>query len=174
LLQVLDEGILTDSTGRKINFKNTIIIMTSNIGADKIIGNKRLGFGAKEEYLEEEKIILKEQKMEFRAEFINRIDNIIVFRKLETKDLIKIIDILIEKVSKRLENKKIKIKLSEDVKKYIVEKEIDINYGARQLERKIKEIVEDTIANQIIEGKLKEENTIEFFVKDNTINWNIN
>jgi len=148
--------------------------MTSNIGADKIIGNKRLGFGAKEEYLEEEKIILKELKMEFRAEFINRIDNIIVFRKLETKDLIKIIDILIEKVSKRLENKKIKIKLSEDVKKYIVEKEIDINYGARQLERKIKEIVEDTIANQIIEGKLKEENTIEFFVKDNTINWNIN
>ena len=168
LLQILDEGILTDSTGRKINFKNAIIIMTSNIGAEKITNSKKLGFGENND-LEENKIIINELKKEFKPEFINRIDNIIVFNKLTTEDLIKILDIIIEDLNKRIEEKKISLKVSEQVKKYIIENEIDLNYGARQLKRKIQEIIENKIANALLTGELKEKNTIEFYLEESKI-----
>ena len=168
LLQILDEGILTDSSGRKINFKNTIIIMTSNLGAEKITNSKKLGFGENNN-LEENKLIINELKREFKPEFINRIDNIVIFNKLETKDLIKILDITLVDLNKRLENKKINLKVSEDVKKYIIEKEIDSNYGARQVKRKVQEIIENKIANALVTGELKEKETIEFYLEENKI-----
>ena len=168
LLQILDEGILTDSSGRKINFKNTIIIMTSNLGADKIIKERKLGFG-NEDTNENNKTIMNELKREFKPEFINRIDNIIIFNKLNNKDLIKIIDIILENVQERLLDKNIELEVSGSVKKYIVENEIDLNYGARQLKRKIQEIIENKIASEIVEGKLKENNKIEFYLDDNKI-----
>ncbi len=165
LLQILDEGILTDSSGRKINFKNTMIIMTSNLGAEKLTKEKRVGFG-NETNLEENKIVMNELKKEFKPEFINRIDNIVMFNKLSTDDLIKILDILLEDLQKRLEEKKIKLIVTEEVKKYIVENEIDLSYGARQLKSKVQEIIENKIANEIVEGSLKENNTIEFYLEE--------
>ncbi len=173
LLQILDEGILTDSSGRKINFKNTIIIMTSNIGEEKIINKRKLGFSNEDETLSEEKILLRDLRKEFKIEFINRIDNIIIFRKLESKDLVKILDILLEKVQKRLLTKNINVKVSDEVKEFIINNEIDFSYGARQLERKIKEIIEDKIANELIKGNLKEGNIIEFELENRDIKVNI-
>ena len=165
LLQILDEGILTDSSGRKINFKNTMIIMTSNLGAEKLTKEKRVGFG-NESNLEENKIVMNELKKEFKPEFINRIDNIVIFNKLTTEDLIQILDIILSDLQKRIVDKKIKLEVTEEVKKYIVENQIDLSYGARQLKRKVQEIIENKIANQIVEGKLKEENTIQFYLEE--------
>lgn len=168
LLQILDEGILTDSSGRKINFKNTIIILTSNLGAEKLIKEKRVGFG-NETSLEENKIVMNELKKEFKPEFINRIDNIVIFNKLTIENLIQILDIILEDLQKRIEDKKIKLEVTNDVKKYIVEKEIDLNYGARQLKRKVQELIENKIANEIVEGRLKENDTIKFYLEENKI-----
>lgn len=164
LLQILDEGILTDSSGRKINFKNTMIIMTSNLGADKITNTKKIGFGEGSN-LEENKLIMNELKRGFKPEFINRIDNIVIFNKLTTEDLVKILDIILEDLNKRIKDKKISLKVSEDAKRYIIENEIDLNYGARQLKRKVQELIEDKIANSLVAGDLKEGNIIEFYVK---------
>ena len=169
LLQILDEGILTDSSGRKINFKNTMIIMTSNLGAEKIINERKLGFGNNNNK-EENKIIMNELKREFKPEFINRIDNIVIFNKLTTEDLIKILDIILEDLNKRVEDKNIKLKVEDEVKRYIVENEIDLSYGARQLKRKVQEILENAIAKELVQGKLKEGNTIEFYLEENKIN----
>ena len=168
LLQILDEGILTDSSGRKINFKNTMIIMTSNLGAEKLTKEKRVGFG-NESNLEENKIVMNELKKEFKPEFINRIDNIVIFNKLTIADLIQILDIILKDLQKRIEDKKIKLEVTEEVKRYIVENEIDLSYGARQLKRKVQEIIENKIANEIVEGNLKEENTIEFYLENNNV-----
>ena len=168
LLQILDEGILTDSSGRKINFKNTMIIMTSNIGAEKLTTEKRLGFGNSSN-VEESKTIMNELKKEFKPEFVNRIDNIVIFNKLTTDNLLKILDIILEDLNKRIQGKKIHLKISKEVKRYIVENEIDLNYGARQLKRKVQEIIENKIAKEIVEGNLKEENTIEFYIEGNEI-----
>ena len=168
LLQILDEGILTDSSGRKINFKNTMIIMTSNLGAEKLTKEKRVGFGNSSN-LEENKIVMNELKKEFKPEFINRIDNVVIFNKLITQDLIRILDIILKDLEERIDEKKIKIEVTEEVKKYIVEKEIDLSYGARQLKRKVQEIIENKIANELVEGNLKEENTIQFYLQENEI-----
>lgn len=147
--------------------------MTSNIGADKITNKRKLGFSSENESQEEEKVLLAELKKEFRAEFINRIDSIVVFRKLDNNDLIKITNILLEEVSKRLLQRKISIIISENVKEFIVNNEIDLNYGARQLERKIKELIEDRVANEILSGRLKEGDIIEFYMEDNNIKYKI-
>ena len=170
LLQILDEGILTDSTGRKINFKNTMIIMTSNLGADKITNSKKLGFGESNN-VEENKLIMNELKREFKPEFVNRIDNIIVFNKLTTEDLVKILDIILVDLNERIKDKKIRLTLSDELKKHIVENEIDLNYGARQLKRKVQELIEYKIANALVTGQLNEEDTIEFYIEDNEIKY---
>ena len=173
LLQILDEGILTDSSGRKINFKNTIIIMTSNLGAEKLTNTTKIGFGESSN-VEENKLILNELKKEFKPEFINRIDNIVIFNKLTTDDLVKILDIILEAFKKRIEDKKILLEVSEELKRYIVQHEIDLNYGARQLKRKIQDIIENKIANEIIKGNLKEGSKINFYLEDNDIKYIIN
>lgn len=173
LLQILDEGILTDSSGRKVNFKNTMIIMTSNLGAEKITTEKRVGFGNSSN-MEDSKTIMNELKKEFKPEFINRIDNIVIFNKLTTDNLIEILDIILEDLNKRIQDKKVHLKISKEVKKYIVENEIDLNYGARQLKRKVQEIIENKIAKEIVEGNLKEGNTIEFYVEGNEIKSKVN
>ena len=170
LLQILDEGVLTDSSGRKINFKNTMIIMTSNLGAEKITNTKKLGFGEGSN-IEENKLIMNELKKEFKPEFINRIDNIIIFNKLTIEDLIKILDIILEDLNKRIKDKKISLKVSEEAKRYIIENKIDLNYGARQLKRKVQELIEDKIANALVNGELNGGNIIKFNIKDNKIEY---
>ena len=138
LLQILDDGRLTDSQGRTVNFKNTVIIMTSNIGARLITDKKTLGFeqnkkeeANKKEYENVKKEVLSELKREFKPEFINRIDEIIVFHKLENNEIKQIIDIMLEQVKKRLEEQNIKIEIDDSVKELIAKKGIDSKYVRR-------------------------------------------
>lgn len=162
LLQILDDGRLTDSNGRTVDFKNTVIIMTSNIGARLITDKKSLGFmGAgstndesKKEYENTKKDVLAELKKEFRPEFINRIDEIIVFHKLQNEEIKQIINIMLSQVIKRLKEQNIEIEISEDVKDKILENGIDTNYGARPLKRAIQNMLEDKIAEAILDGKI--------------------
>ena len=156
LLQILEDGRLTDAQGRKVNFKNTIIIMTSNIGARYITDRKNLGFesGEKREYDESKNEIIKELKKEFRPELINRIDEIIVFHKLENSEIIDIAKIMLKQIEKRLEEKKYFVKIDDSVAEIIANSEIDKNYGARPLRRKIQELVEDRLSEEILQGNI--------------------
>lgn len=170
LLQILDEGNLTDSSGRKVNFKNTIIIMTSNIGSELITENKKIGFASQN--LQEEnknKDILNVLKRQFRPEFLNRIDEIIIFNKLSIADIIKIISIEISKLEKRLEKKNIKIEIDENVKENIARNHIDLNFGAREIRRKIQQLIENVIAEKIVNEELKENQLIKFKLEENKI-----
>ena len=163
LLQILDDGRLTDAQGRTVNFKNTIIIMTSNIGARLITDATKLGFSqnedkskeAQKEYEDTKKAVMAEVKKQFRPEFINRIDDIIVFHKLSDDNIKKIIDIMLKNVEKRLEAQEIKIEITDEVKDLIAKKGVDKAYGARPLKRAIQSMVEDKIAEGILEGTIK-------------------
>ena len=161
LLQILEDGRLTDSQGRTVNFKNTVIIMTSNLGARLITDRKQLGFTNKEgkedskkEYEEIKKEVMAELKKELRPEFINRIDEIIVFHKLTDEDINQIIDIMLKEVVNRLKEQKYDIKFEPDVKDMIAKEGIDKNFGARPLRRTIQNLVEDKLAEDILDGKL--------------------
>ena len=163
LLQILEDGRLTDSQGRTVNFRNTIIIMTSNNGAHLITDNKKLGFSSatseeekeKSEYENTKKEVLNQLKKDFRPEFINRIDDIIVFHKLNNDDINKIIDLMLTDVTKRLDGEDIKIELDKSVKDLIAKKGVDTNFGARPLRRTIQSMLEDKIADLILDGKIK-------------------
>ena len=161
LLQILEDGRLTDSQGRTVNFKNTVIIMTSNLGARLITDRKQLGFANKEgeadskkEYEEIKKEVMAELKKELRPEFINRIDEIIVFHKLNDNDINQIIDIMLKEVVNRLKEQKYDVKFEPDVKEMIAKEGIDKNFGARPLRRTIQNLVEDKLAEKILDGKL--------------------
>jgi len=177
LLQILEDGRLTDSTGRTVNFKNTVIIMTSNVGARAITDKKMLGFSesqndkqaADKEYENVKKDVLAELKREFRPEFINRIDEIIVFHKLVQEEINQIIDIMLKQVQKRMEEQNIKIEIDESVKELISKKGIDTNYGARPLRRAIQSMLEDRIAESILDGVVKPGKIEKAVVKDDKI-----
>ena len=160
LLQILEDGRLTDAQGRIVDFKNSVIIMTSNVGARIIAENKLLGFGTPEKEKEEKtyedtkKNVMAELKKTFRPEFINRIDEIIVFHKLTKTEIGKIIDLMLGETKKRLEAKNIKITLDESVKELIAKKGTDESYGARPLRRAIQRYLEDNLAEAILDGKL--------------------
>ena len=163
LLQILDDGRLTDATGRTVNFKNTVIIMTSNIGARLITDKNVLGFsndmkdkeGKEKEYENIKKDVMSELKKQFRPEFINRIDDIIVFHKLTDEDISKIIEIMLKQVQTRLKEQEYNVEIDESVKKLVAKKGVDTNYGARPLKRAIQGLVEDKIAEAILDGKIK-------------------
>ncbi len=177
LLQILEDGRLTDSQGRTVNFKNTVIIMTSNIGARLITDKKTLGFskeenneeGNKKEYEETKKQVMESLKKELRPEFINRIDEIIVFHKLTDTEISQIIDIMLNEVTKRLDNQKIKIELEPEVKQLIASKGIDKNFGARPLRRTIQSVLEDKLAGEILDGNLKKEKTSKIGVRNGEV-----
>ena len=162
LLQILDDGRLTDAQGRTVNFKNTVIIMTSNIGARLITDKTTLGFSAgdkneksQKEYETIKKDVMGELKKQFRPEFINRIDEIIVFHKLNDEDIKQIIDIMLNQVTKRMKAKDIELEIDDSVKELIAKKGVDTNYGARPLKRAIQNILEDKIAEEILDGNIK-------------------
>ena len=177
LLQILEDGRLTDSQGRTVNFKNTVIIMTSNIGARLITDKKTLGFtklenndeSSKKEYEETKKQVMEALKRELRPEFINRIDEIIVFHKLTDTEIGQIIDIMLNEVTKRLESQKIKIELQPEVKELIASKGIDKNFGARPLRRTIQNVLEDKLAGAILDGYLKKDKLSKISVKDGEV-----
>lgn len=162
LLQILDDGRLTDAQGRTVNFKNTVIIMTSNIGARLITDKNILGFSnnnnkneeTQKEYETIKKDVMVELKKQFRPEFINRIDEIIVFHKLNNEDIRKIMDIMLNQLISRLKEQEIDIEIDESVKKLLIEKGVDIKYGARPLKRTIQNILEDKIAEAMLDGKI--------------------
>ena len=162
LLQILEDGKLTDSQGREVNFKNTVIIMTSNLGARHITDKKLLGFNKKEDFEEErkeyeeiKKEVIKELKHELRPEFINRIDEIIVFHKLNNEDIKKITEIMLKKVEERLKSQKYIVEIDSEIVKKISEQGFDNNFGARPLRRTIQNLVEDRISEEILAGNLK-------------------
>ena len=166
LLQVLDDGRLTDNKGVTVDFKNTIIILTSNIGSARIIE-----ISDKEE---RRKAVLDELKSHFRPEFLNRLDDIVIFEQLNLEAITNIVDILFNNIKKKVEEKDIKISLTSNAKAYIAKIGFDPVYGARPLKRAIYEIVEDKLADLILEDKIGEGSNIEFDVVDNEVIVKIN
>lgn len=159
LLQVLDDGHITDSTGRKVSFKNTIIIMTSNAGAQNIISPKRLGFAsvidAKEDYKKMKDSVMEEVKRIFKPEFINRIDEIIVFHSLTEEDIQSIVHVMAKSIVKRCKRQmNITLSLSNELISFIAKKGFDKNYGARPLRRAMQSEIEDSLAEEILNGTI--------------------
>ena len=177
LLQILDDGRLTDAQGRTVNFKNTVIIMTSNIGARLITDKTTLGFASEgnkkdetqKEYETIKKDVMGELKKQFRPEFINRIDEIIVFHKLNNEDIRKIMDIMLNQLKNRLTEQEIDIEIDESVKQLLIEKGTDINYGARPLKRTIQNVLEDKIAEAMLDGKIKPGKVAKVIAKDGEV-----
>lgn len=178
LLQVLDDGHITDAQGRKVSFKNTVIIMTSNAGAQKIIAPKTLGFSSSsdesESYKKMKEGVMEEVKRLFKPEFINRIDEIIVFHSLSKEHIKNIVSIMISQLNKRTkEQMNITIKASKAVYELIVEESYDTNYGARPLRRTIQTKIEDKLAEEILAKKIKQGDTVSIRVKDKEIIFSI-
>ena len=179
LLQVLDDGHITDSQGRKVDFKNTIIIMTSNAGAQRIIDPKYLGFGGNNnddrEHNDMKKNVMEEVKRMFKPEFINRIDDIIVFRALQKEDVKGICALMLKELKDRVK-KQMDISLSygDTLKNYIFEKGYDKKYGARPLKRAIQNEVEDKLAEEILARKIVSGDAVSIAVKDNIVAFNVN
>lgn len=165
LLQIMEDGRLTDGHGRTVDFKNTILIMTSNVGSD-LIYRKTLGFDGAEKrsempsYEELKSKVMESLKEQFRPEFLNRVDEIVVFKSLDKKEIEKIVDLELKKVEKLLSSQKIKLRATERAKKWLTEEGYDPKFGARPLKRLIQKVIGNPISDKIIEGKFKEGDTI--------------
>jgi ATP-dependent Clp protease ATP-binding subunit ClpC len=176
LLQVFEDGRLTDSFARKVDFRNTIMIMTSNVGAELIRKTGSIGFkNQKEEtsYQEMKDKLLEEVKHTFKPEFLNRIDDIIVFRSLNKEDLEKIIDIEVSFVAERIKDHGIKLEVAKEAKEFLIEKGFDPVFGARPLKRTIQRFLEDPLASEIISRKFKEGSTIKVGRKNGELNFEL-
>jgi len=178
LLQVLDDGHITDAQGRRIDFKNTVIIMTSNIGARNIVAPKKLGFTQSEDreknHKDMKKNVMDEVKRLFRPEFLNRIDEVIVFHSLTPENIKEIVGIMFNQLSKRLfDNLKLVLKLDESAKEYIAKEGFEEAYGARPLKRAIQSKIEDRLAEKILEGMIKEGDEINITCKDDKIEFKV-
>ncbi len=177
LLQVLEEGRLTDSFGRKVDFKNTILIMTSNIGAEMLKKQGSIGFRSvekeEESYKDMKERLLEQVKKVFKPEFLNRVDDIIVFRSLTKGDLQKIIDLEIQEVQGRIEDRDIKFELTREAKDFLIEKGFDRTFGARPLKRIIQRFLEDPLAQEIISGKLKGGGNLKVNVKGDHLEFEV-
>ena len=178
LLQVLDDGHITDSKGRKVSFKNTVLIMTSNAGAQRIVDPKNLGFtvdkSEKKDYDKMKSGVMEEVKKIFKPEFINRIDEIIVFHQLSKDNMKSIVSLLASNLSKRCEEQlQIKLKFSPALKEYLVEKHSDKKMGARPLKRAIQSLVEDALAEEILWGNVKPGDTVTAGIKDEKVTFHV-
>ena len=173
LLQILDDGRLTDSTGRTVSFKNTVIIMTSNAGARNIVEHHSIGFmnkeDSKKDYEKTRDEVMAELKKIFRPEFLNRLDDIIVFKKLSNESIEKITKIMLDEFIKRLEKKNIKVDVSDDVIKYISKVGFDDTYGARPLRRAIQSKIVDKFAEEMLDGNIKEDSNVKIDLNDDKI-----
>ena len=167
LLQVLEEGRLTDSLGRKVDFRNTILIMTSNVGADILQRNTSMGFGmehtAENEYEKVREKILDETKRVFKPEFLNRLNDLVIFKSLGRGDMQAIVDLELRNVSKRLEERELIFEFAQEVKNFLIEKGYDEKYGARPLRRAVEKYLEDSLAEAILSGEIKPGELIRVF-----------
>ncbi len=171
LLQMLDEGVITDNLGRKVDFKNTVIIMTSNVGTRFIDNSTPLGFqqqSADNNYRKIKEAVLDELKNKFNPEFLNRIDEIVVFHQLEKKHLVKIVDLLINELNKELLDRDIAIELSDEVVEWLIEKNYQPSYGARPMRRAIQRHIEDPLSEEILKGRFKEVKKIRIVLDEDT------
>ena len=169
LLQILDDGRLTDSKGRVISFKNTVVIMTSNVGAGKVKSISRLGFNTPAEDAEYDKMkdnITEELKAQFKPEFLNRVDEIIIFHKLTREDGAKVCDLFLETLSKRLKNRDIELNVSDAAKQKLLDEGYDEVYGARPLKRVIQRRIEDALSEEILLNKVSTGQKVNVDVKD--------
>lgn len=178
LLQVLDDGHITDSKGRKVSFKNTILIMTSNAGAQRIIDPKNLGFGAAEteqqSYDKMKGKVMEEVKRLFKPEFINRIDEIMVFHPLGREDMKQIITLLSKNLTKRCkEQMDIDLAITSSVKEYLIEKHMDVKMGARPMKRAIQSEIEDALAEEILSGRVKRGDNVSVGLKNKKISFTV-
>mgnify|MGYP000867908368 CR=1 FL=1 len=176
LLQILEDGRLTDSQGRVADFRNTVIIMTSNVGARLITDHKRVGFnvaGDERNYENMKSDVLGELKKEFRPEFLNRVDEIIVFHPLTEDNLKDIVGIMLKSLAERVAENEIHIEVSDAVKLYIVQRGHDNIFGARPLRRTIQSMIEDKLAEKMLEGKVKQGDKVAIDVKDNEITFSV-
>ena len=158
LLQILDEGRLTDGQGRHVDFRNTIIICTANLGFDFAKEGHSLGFSASNagtDYSILKEKLLSEAKRAFRPELLNRFDDTVVFKKLDRNDIAKVLDMEIEKLTKRLSKRNVKLVLDDDAKAFLVDKGYDSALGARPVKRVVQDFVEDPLADAVLSGKLK-------------------
>ena len=172
LLQILEDGILTDAQGRRVDFKNTIIIMTSNVGARMITEHRKLGFAVadQKDTVENQKQIredvLSELKRTFRPEFLNRVDDIIVFQQLSEEDIRRIARRMLRSLDKRLEDMGMTLEVSDEAVGEIAKEGFDPIYGARPLRRAIQSKIEDALAEQLLEGKFRTGDVVRVDVKD--------
>jgi ATP-dependent Clp protease ATP-binding subunit ClpC len=172
LLQILEEGKLTDSVGRVVNFRNTVILMTSNVGSDVIRRQGTLGFAPASDEVSYEKMrdkTLEESKKTFRPEFLNRLDDVIVFRSLTKPDLVAILDLEINKVLGRLKARNIQLTLTEAAREFLVQKGYDPQYGARPMRRAVERHLEDPLAEEILRGALHEGDPVQVDVADDKL-----
>jgi len=169
LLQIMEEGRLTDSFGRHVDFRNTILIMTSNIGAEVIKNQAPLGFGkATEEYTYErmKERLLKEVERHFRPEFLNRLDDVIVFRSLTRDDMGRVADLELKSVRGRLAERGVSIELTPEAKDFIVEQGFDPDMGARPVKRTIERLIEDPLSEELLAGRFKDTTAIQVVVRE--------
>ena len=176
LLQILEDGKVTDSLGRKIDFRNTIIIMTSNVGADLIKRQTTMGFGAAQNVHDYDTMrdkIMEETKRVFKPEFLNRLDEIIVFRTLEKPDLLRIVDLEVDKVKARLKLKEIEIVLDIPAHEFVIEKGYDPTYGARPMRRAVERYLEDPLAEELLRGNVKAGDLVQVSVSEGNLTFHV-
>ena len=178
LLQVLDDGQITDSQGRKISFKNTIIIMTSNAGASRIIDPKHLGFSKgdtqKQDYEKMKASVMEEVKQMFKPEFINRIDDIIVFHALSETEVRSIVTIMLKALGRQVkEQMDMELKYTASLKSYLSKESYDKKYGARPLRRMIQNKVEDALAEEVLAGRVKSGDKVTVGLKNNQVTFTV-
>jgi ATP-dependent Clp protease ATP-binding subunit ClpC len=168
LLQVMEDGHLTDSVGRKVDFKNTILIMTSNVGAELLQRNVTLGFASNNatDFERAREKILEETKHIFKPEFMNRLTDVVVFKQLGHDELIKIVDLEFGKIDQRMSAKKISITLNDSVREFLIKKGYDEKYGARPLRRALEKYIEDFLAEEFLKGGLQEGSSIQLALGD--------
>jgi len=169
LLQILEDGRLTDSLGRKVDFRNTILIMTSNVGAHILQKNSSLGFSAgnaDDDFDKTKDKIMDEAKKSFKPEFLNRLTEIVIFRPLAKKSMSAIVDLELKKVTDRLKEKKLKLDISENVKEFLIEKGYDDKLGARPLRRAVEKYLEDSLAEEVLSGSLRKNKIIRVLLTD--------
>ncbi|MEC8209918.1 MAG: ATP-dependent Clp protease ATP-binding subunit, partial [Verrucomicrobiota bacterium] len=174
LLQVLEEGRLTDSLGRKIDFRNTILIMTSNVGADILQRNTSMGFGvessAENEYEKIREKILDETKRVFKPEFLNRLNDLVIFKSLAREDMTQIVDLELRNVATRLKERELSFDFSKECKDFLIDKGYDEKYGARPLRRAVEKYLEDALAEAILAGEIKSGETIKVTIDEDAKN----
>ena len=171
LLQILEDGRLTDSHGRTVSFKNTIIIMTSNVGASELNRTQKLGFGSEDDYDDVRDRQINALKQVMKPEFINRIDEIVVFTPLEKPDVEKIADIMLKNLEKRLEDHSITLEISDEAKAHLVDKGYDKEYGARPMRRTIQRQVEDKLSEEILKGNISDNGKVKITLVDGQLDF---